>query len=310
MTITLHNLDCTTITDQIPDRSIDLLLTDPPYNISDSAANPVWIDPETGEDRNKIHNQKFDESFEHNWDSVSHEEFLQQMQSWAELWFRKIRPGGSFAVFISDKYISYLWNIMENAGFEPKRVWTWKKPAAVPFNRSVNPVSACEYVLWGIRPGGKRTFNSDAEVGTMIERYSAADKISSILYRNIKDNTTGKSLDTVFADTLREARKVYDGLKRTGDVMHCVVPNTITYSGGSSRNRIHPTEKPVELLEYFITLLSNTGDTVLDTFAGSGSTGHAAHNLERNAILIERDRLMFQKMSERIDKLTAGGLFG
>ena len=76
------------------------------------------------------------------------------------------------------------------------------------------------------------------------------------------------------------------------------MPNTITYSGGTS-NRIHPTQKPEELLEYFIALLSNEGDLVLDTFAGSGSTGRAALNRNRRAVLIERDPVMFQRMQQR-----------
>ena len=88
--------------------------------------------------------------------------------------------------------------------------------------------------------------------------------------------------------------------KRTGDVIHCVVPNTITYSGGAGK-KIHPTQKPVELLEYLIELLSNEGDLVLDTFAGSGSTGVAAEKRNRKFILIERDRKMFTAMSEQFD---------
>ena len=186
--MTLINGDCTLVADQIADNSVDLLLTDPPYNISDDGAKPEWIDPKTGENKNTIHSQRFDENFDSDWDSVTHEEFLQQIKSWSEVWHRKLRKGGAFAVFISDQYISYLWKIMKDTGFEPKRIFTWKKPAAVPFNRKVNPVSGCEYVLWGIKPGGTRTFNSSAVEGTMVERYARADKISSIVYKMIKDN--------------------------------------------------------------------------------------------------------------------------
>jgi DNA modification methylase len=282
--------------------SIDLLLTDPPYNISEGAANPVWIDSKTGENKSTIHNQKFDESFEHNWDSVTHEEFLTQLDAWADLWFKKIRKGGSFAVFISDQYISYLWDIMETKGFEPKRVWTWKKPAAVPFNRSVNPVSACEYILWGIKPKGNRTFNATAVKGSIVERYASADKISSIVYKLVKDCENLDNLDKVFKQAQLEAEKMLAGRKAVGDTIECVIPNTITYSGGLGKNKIHPTEKPVELLEYFVSLLSNPGDTILDTFAGSGSTGVAAEKLGRNSILIERDSLMFAKMQQRINQ--------
>jgi len=298
--MTLINGDCTLVADQIMDNSIDLLLTDPPYNISDDGAKPEWIDPKTGENKNTIHSQKFDENFDTNWDRVTHEEFLKQMESWSKVWYDKLRKGGAFAVFISDKYISYLWKIMEATGFEPKRIFTWKKPAAVPFNRKVNPVSGCEYILWGIKPGGHRTFNSSAVQGTMIERYARADKISSILYKMIKDNVD-KNIDVVFADALKESKKMLQNQKRDADVVHCVIPNTITYSGGLGKDKIHPTQKPVEVLRYFIELCTNTNDKVLDTFAGSGSTGIACKEINRQYVLIERDTKMFSLMKKKFD---------
>jgi len=298
--MTLINGDCTLVADQITDNSIDFLLTDPPYNISDDGAKPEWIDPKTGENKNTIHSQKFDENFDTNWDRVTHDEFLKQMKSWSKVWYDKLRKGGAFAVFISDKYISHLWKIMEATGFEPKRIFTWKKPAAVPFNRKVNPVSGCEYILWGIKPGGPRTFNSSAVQGTMIERYARADKISSILYKMIKDNVD-KNIDVVFADALKESKKMLQNQKRDADVVHCVIPNTITYSGGLGKDKIHPTQKPVEVLRYFIELCTNENDTVLDTFAGSGSTGIACKETNRKYVLIERDTKMFSLMKKKFD---------
>ena len=297
--ITLIHGDCTEIADQIKDASVDFLLTDPPYNISEDGAQPVWIDKETGKNKTNIHNQKFSESFEQNWDEVEHGVFLNQIDDWAKLWFKKIRKGGAFAIFISDQYVSYLWTAMENAGFEPKRVWTWKKPAAVPFNRQVNPVSACEYVLFGIKPGGKRTFNADSKEGSIVERYAAADKVSSIVYKMLKDKGT-QDIDAVFEEAKKEAKRMLNDRKKTEDgLVQCVIPNTITYSGGLGKNKIHPTQKPVEILEYFIELCTNPGDLVLDTFAGSGSTGVAAKNTGRDCILVERDANMFAKMSDR-----------
>jgi len=285
--------------DKIADNSVDFVFTDPPYNISEDGAKPVWIDKETGENKSTIHNQKFSEAFEQDWDNVEHDEFLTQMTDWSKFWFKKLRKGGTFAVFISDQYISYLWKIMEQQGFEPKRVWTWKKPAAVPFNRAVNPVSGCEYLLWGIKPGGNRVFNSDTPIGSYVERYATADKMSSIVYKTVKDNLGKMSLDDIFKMALEESREMYNTRKTTNGIVHAVVPNTITYSGGLGKNKIHPTEKPVELLKFFIELCSNPGDTVLDTFAGSGSCGIACQDLNRKAILIERDPAMFAKMSQR-----------
>lgn len=297
--ITRINGDMLDHDSSILDNSIDLLLTDPPYNISEGGANPIWIDKVTGKNKTTIHNQQFSESFEQNWDAVEHEKFLEQMTSWSKLWFKKLRKGGSFGIFVSDRYISYLWTIMEESGFEPKRVWTWKKPAAVPFNRSVNPVSGAEYMLFGIKPKGKRTFNADAQLDTIVERYAAADKASSILYKAIKDSKSTDDVDAIFNRAKKDYLAMITSRKQFNNVVECVIPNTITYSGGMGKNKIHPTEKPQEVLKYFIELLSNTNDLVLDTFAGSGSTGLACKELNRRAILIERDPEMFEKMNNR-----------
>lgn len=295
--ITIHNGQMEEELEKVENESVDLLLTDPPYNISEKGANPVWLDPVTGENKNKIHNQQFSSSFEDDWDAISHEDFLKQLELWSSLWFQKLRKGGSFAVFISDKYISHLWHIMEQSGFEPKRIITWKKPAAVPFNRNVNPVSGCEYILWGIKPKGSRTFNSATESGSIIDRYTIADKASSIAYRIIKDQIHNQDLDSIFSQIKQETEKMISSRKQEDNKILTVVPNTVTFSGGI-KNKIHPTQKPVELLEYFVELLTNPGDTVLDTFAGSGSTGIACKNRNRHAVLIERDTAMYQEMSK------------
>ena len=296
----LINSDMRDLGNTITPGSVDLLLTDPPYNISEGGANIVWRDPVTGENRNTIHSQQFSQSFEEDWDSVSHDQFLVQLSEWAIVWNRLLRPGGGFLIFISDRYLSYLWQALSAAGLDPKRAWTWKKPAAVPFNRRHNPVSACEYAVWGIKPGGARTFCADAPLGSRVERFSAADKISSIVYRLVRESDPHEPLASVFARAQHEAQLMLDRRKQQDGIIECVIPNTVTYSGGIGRDRIHPTQKPRELLSYFIELLSNPGDLVLDTFAGSGSTGHAALDLGRRCVLVERDARMFELMSQSL----------
>jgi len=67
------------------------------------------------------------------------------------------------------------------------------------------------------------------------------------------------------------------------------------------RSKIHPTEKPVKLMERLILASSNEGDTVLDFTMGSGSTGVAARNLGRKFIGIELDLNYFNIALERIE---------
>lgn len=64
----------------------------------------------------------------------------------------------------------------------------------------------------------------------------------------------------------------------------------------------HPTEKPVELLEYLIKTYTNEGDLVLDNCMGSGSTGVACKHLNRNFIGIELDKEYFEIAKKRIEE--------
>lgn len=64
---------------------------------------------------------------------------------------------------------------------------------------------------------------------------------------------------------------------------------------------VHPTQKPVELLEYLIKTYSNEGDTILDFTMGSGSTGVACKNINREFIGIEKEEKYFKIAKERIE---------
>ena len=65
---------------------------------------------------------------------------------------------------------------------------------------------------------------------------------------------------------------------------------------------IHPTQKPVELCEYLIKTFTNEGDVVLDNCMGSGTTGVACKNLNRNFIGIEKDSKYFEIAKKRIEE--------
>ena len=68
------------------------------------------------------------------------------------------------------------------------------------------------------------------------------------------------------------------------------------------KDKLHPTQKPVALLEYLIKTYTNENDTVLDNCMGSGSTGVACINTNRNFIGIEIDDHYFKIAKERIEK--------
>lgn len=73
--------------------------------------------------------------------------------------------------------------------------------------------------------------------------------------------------------------------------------------GTKSNGKLHPTQKPVALFEYLIKTYTNEGDTVLDNCAGSGTTGVACKNLNRNYILIEKEPEYIDIINKRLNNL-------
>ena len=71
------------------------------------------------------------------------------------------------------------------------------------------------------------------------------------------------------------------------------------------RGSLHPTQKPFPLMEYLIKTYTNENELVLDFTMGSGTTGVACKNLNRNFIGIELDEKYFTIASERINKVIA-----
>lgn len=78
--------------------------------------------------------------------------------------------------------------------------------------------------------------------------------------------------------------------------------NIIYFSRDNANKGVHPTQKPVALIEFLIKTYTSEGETVLDFCMGSGSTGVAAENLNRNFIGIEAEKKWFDIASERIKK--------
>ena len=76
----------------------------------------------------------------------------------------------------------------------------------------------------------------------------------------------------------------------------------LTVSNADNTKRVHPTQKPIKLLEWLIKTYTNEGDTVLDNCMGSGSTGVACINTNRNFIGIELDENYFNIAKNRIEE--------
>ena len=79
--------------------------------------------------------------------------------------------------------------------------------------------------------------------------------------------------------------------------------NLLTFSNANQKGKVHPTQKPVDLLEYLIKTYTNEGDLVLDFTMGSGSTGVACINTNRNFIGIELDGKYFNIAKDRLENI-------
>jgi site-specific DNA-methyltransferase (adenine-specific) len=89
-----------------------------------------------------------------------------------------------------------------------------------------------------------------------------------------------------------KGRRLLNG-RRDPDILHF----------NRTGNKNHPTEKPVDLLEYLISKSSNEGDLILDPFIGSGSTAVACKNINRQYIGIEIDLEYYRIATERLKEL-------
>lgn len=105
---------------------------------------------------------------------------------------------------------------------------------------------------------------------------------------------TGKTYNAIIGHQEKPHRKKSNGTRR--------YPKTILRFNRPKQGSLHPTQKPVALMEYLIKTYTNEDETVLDFTMGSGTTGVACMNLGRNFIGIEKDDKYFKIASDRIDQ--------
>ncbi len=136
---------------KIADGSIDLILTDPPFNIATEREFNL-------EGRNN-RSQDFGE-----WDKHEAEtEFRSLFFTWATEWKRILRDQGSGYVFCSYRYVSYLHDVLVEAGLNVKGMVTWYKTNPGPQIEHVTFRNSCEHILFFIKGKSGHTFNWQGE---------------------------------------------------------------------------------------------------------------------------------------------------
>jgi DNA modification methylase len=232
----LFNDDCLKVLPTLPDKSIDLILTDPPYGTTQCK-----------------------------WDSIIPFELM-----WNQL-KRVIKDNGCIALFGSEPFSSAL-RMSNIEWFKYDWYWNKKIPSGM-CNAKIMPMRQIELI--SIFINGNNFY------------------YPQMITREIPIKSGGMS------GSLSAGAK---GLKKINTkTYNYKFPINLIQFDKIRRGSFHPTQKPVALLEYLIKTYTNESDTVLDFTMGSGSTGVACKNLNRQFIGIELDKNYFKIAKERIE---------
>jgi len=240
--VNLMKGDCLELMKSIPDGSIDLILTDPPYGTTACK-----------------------------WDSVIPFEPM-----WVEL-KRIIKPNGAIVMTASQPFTTAL--IASNIK-DFKYAWVWDKvKPSTGLHAKVMPLKSTEdIVVFGI---GKINYFPQ-----MVKKKLRVEE---------KNDSNG--------ETFGGAR-----VKRFHDNKGLGYPkNLLTLSNADQTGRVHPTQKPVALLEYLIKTYTQENETVLDFTFGSCSTGVACLNTNRKFLGIEMEEKYFDIGVKRMQESAVKG---
>lgn len=221
--------DAITLFKQIPDASIDCIITDPPYEtISGGTPDNEYVSRPTG-----ILEKNDGKIFQHNNIDIV---------SWIGECYRVLKNETHIYIMTNFLNLEHYLSSIRQAGFEIHNLLIWEKNNATP-NRWY--MKNCEYIIFARKGAAKPILNCGTK--TVMQ------------FKNVKD-------------------------------------------------RIHPTEKPLDLLECLITNSTNPDDVVLDPFGGSFSTALAALKTGRKYVSFEVDEEYYKLGKERIDNFDASDI--
>lgn len=229
------NGDCLVSMEGIADGSVDLLLTDPPYNLG-------LFMQERATNLKRMRENYFGAA---GWDNLSADDWAESMDDFFGEAARVVRKGGALIVFMAVIKLETLIGLAQKHGFYYKTTGAWHKLNPMPRNMNLHFINSTESWVYFINGAKTGTFNND-----------------------------GKALHDFFESS--------------------VTPKSEKEFGK------HPTQKPVELMDYFVQALTDAGDVVLDPFMGSGSSGVSAKGLGRKFIGIELDENYFDIAMQRM----------
>ena len=241
----LHLGDCLDVMQGIPDGSVDMVCTDPPFGTTACK-----------------------------WDSVIPFEPM-----WAQL-KRIVKPNGAIVLMASQPFTSAL--VMSNVKMF-RYCWVWEKTMASNFAQCKKaPFKKHEDICVFFKKQPR--YNPQMQSGkAYVDARCNGSRAASV-----------GSLKTVIRSSIDNNGTRY--------------PSSVQKFSNGNNGNVHPTQKPVALMEYLIRTYTNLGDIVLDPFLGSGTTGVAAANTGRRFIGIEMDADYFTVAQARIQKAQADAI--
>lgn len=249
--INLYKGDCLEVMQQIPDGSVDAIITDPPYGTTACK-----------------------------WDSVIDFDLM-----WEQL-NRIIKHNGAIVLFGSEPFSSALrMSNIKNYKYD----WIWNKSKSSNFMQiKRQPARVVENII---------IFNTLQYIPQM----ELAEEKNKRPRHNKKEN---KVLLKTSANTYgTKKRYISDNHNENLRYPKNIINIKSSEKECNNTKRLHPTQKPLALMEYLIKTYTNKKETVLDFTMGSGTTGVAAKNLNRKFIGIEQDDNYFNIATDRINKV-------
>lgn len=291
---TVINADCIAELDTFPDESVHLILSDIPYGIGVDDWDVLHNNTNSAYLGNSPAQQKAGAIFKkrgkplNGWSEADRQipkQYYDWCISWAPKWLRVLKPGGSAIVFAGRRLAHRCISAFEDAGFTYKDMIAWHKEKA--------PHRAQRLSVVYKKRGDQ--FNAEKWEGWRVGNLRPI--FEPILWFS-KPYTIGGTL----ADNMLEHE--VGAYNEKGFLRYTHSPdNYIAVGATKADTGLHPTQKPIKLMNALIELTTKEGHIVLDPFCGSGSTLVSAYNLGRNFIGFELDKTYYETARNRLQEV-------
>lgn len=281
----IYNCDYKDKIKDISDETIDLVLTDIPYMISKKTNLKDIKDYTNKNGKSNYHGMEYE---------FEDENFCDIKDYINECW-RILKPGGNLIVWSSwqmlgdiEALVKSKYNDSNVNNFVKKiKVGVWIKNNPLPHNINIMPVNSHEMFIC-ISKGSNATFNKVRYDLNKVLKGSINVK-NAIMKNDLEENEI-KNVNLEIYDATCCFNENYERLIYIEPIV-------------SGVDKIHPTQKPLNIIKHLVEVYSNKGEVVFDGLMGSGVTAVASKTLERKYLGFEINKEYYLKAVERINNI-------